>query len=141
MLRNILSAALGVALLAGVAQAEVLKFTAKLDGSQETPPNDSRGTGHADLSLDTETHVFRWAVDYSGLTGPATMAHLHGPAPVGKAAGVLVNFPPPLGSPITGQATLTDDQIGFLRAGMTYVNVHTAAHPAGEIRGQVVPTP
>ncbi|HWF01734.1 MAG TPA: CHRD domain-containing protein [Caulobacteraceae bacterium] len=141
MLRKSLLMAFGVAVLSTAAQAEMLKFTAKLDGASETPPNDSRGAGHADLSLDTDAHMLKWVVDYSGLTGPATMAHLHGPAPVGKAAGVLVPLTPPLGSPISGQASVTDAQIGDIRAGSTYVNVHTAAHPAGEIRGQVVPAP
>lgn len=125
-------------LAAGAAGAETLHFTAKLDGAQETPPNASAGAGHADLTVDTDSHTLRWAVDYAGLSGPATMAHLHGPAPVGKAAGVMVNFPGPLASPLSGQASVTDAQIAQIKAGETYVNVHTAEHPAGEIRGQVV---
>jgi hypothetical protein len=42
-------------------------------------------------------------------------------------------------SPITGQATLPPEQAQQFAAGEWYVNVHTQAHPAGEIRGQVVP--
>jgi len=40
-------------------------------------------------------------------------------------------------SPASGKATLTAPQIADLEAGKWYVNVHTAANPGGEIRGQV----
>ena len=42
-----------------------------------------------------------------------------------------------LASLITGSATLTDVQAADLMAGKWYFNLHTAAHPGGEIRGQV----
>ena len=117
--------------------AEVIHFTAKLDGASETPPNDSKGTGSADVSLDTNAKKITWSVSYAGLSGPPTMAHFHGPAPVGKAAGVTVPLTGPMASPIKGSATLTDTQIGDLKAGLWYVNIHTAKIPGGEIRGQV----
>ena len=126
-------------LAASAAGAAVLHFSAKLDGASETPPNDSKGVGMAWVDLDTASKKLDWKVDYSGLTGPATMAHFHGPAPVGKAAGVAVPLKGDMASPLKGSATLTDAQIGDLQAGMWYVNVHTAAHPGGEIRGQVTP--
>ena len=134
------AAAFGAALgMFAAAQAETLHYTARLDGSQETPPNLSKGAGHADVTVDTETHKLKWVMDFSGLGGPATMAHFHGPAEPGKAAGVLVPIGAPLTSPSTGESTLTDEQIVQLRAGMVYLNIHTAEHPAGEIRGQVTP--
>jgi len=55
------------------------------------------------------------------------------------AAGVEVPITGDLTSPITGSASVTDAQAADLRAGKWYVNVHTAANPGGEIRGQVVP--
>ena len=69
--------------------------------------------------------------------GPAMAAHFHGPAAVGAKA------PPVLpvkatASPIEGQAVLTDAQISGLEAGLWYFNIHTAANPGGEVRGQVV---
>jgi hypothetical protein len=119
------------------AAAAVVHFTAKLDGASETPPNDAKGTGNAMVSLDTTSKKITWKVTYSGLSGPATAAHFHGPAPAGQAAGVAVPLTPPLVSPAKGSATLTDAQVGDLKGGQWYVNVHTAAHPDGEIRGQL----
>jgi len=137
---GIFAAAVAAAILAaGSAGAEVLHFTARLDGASETPPNDSAGKGSASVSLDTASKTLSWTVAYSGLSGPATMAHFHGPAPVGKAAGVAVPLRGDLASPIAGAATLTDPQIADLEAGLWYVNIHSAAHPGGEIRGQVTP--
>jgi hypothetical protein len=66
------------------------------------------------------------------------MAHIHGPAAVGANAGVVVPFKAPVTSPITGTATLTDAQMADLEAGKYYANVHTAANPGGEIRGQLM---
>ena len=132
-------AAVVALLAAGSVCAEVLHYTAKLDGASETPPNDSKGKGTAWVNLNTATKGLDWKVEYSGMSGPATMAHFHGPAPVGKAAGVAVPLNGNLASPTTGSATLTDAQIADLKAGLWYVNVHTAAHPPGEIRGQLTP--
>ena len=131
-------AAVVALLAAGSVSAEVLHFTAKLDGASETPPNDSKGKGEAWVNLDMATKGLDWKAEYSGLSGPATMAHFHGPAPVGKAAGVAVPLKGDLASPTKGSATLTDAQIADLKAGQWYLNIHTAAHPGGEIRGQLV---
>jgi hypothetical protein len=134
---TMLAVAAVAALAAGAASAEVKHFTAKLDGASETPPNDSKATGTAWVDLDTASKTMSWKLEYSGLSGPATMAHFHGPAPVGKAAGVVAPFKGEVSSPNKGSASLTDAQIGALESGMLYINVHTAAHPGGEIRGQV----
>jgi hypothetical protein len=120
------------------AMAETVHFTASLDGASETPPNTSAGKGAADLTLNTDSKTLTWTVTYSDLSGPATMAHLHGPAAVGAAAGVQVPLTPPLDSPMKGAAALTDGQIGDLRGGLWYVNIHTSQHPGGEIRGQIL---
>ena len=122
----------------GAARAEEVKYTAKLDAASETPPNDSKGMGMLDATYDTSTKMLTWTVTYSGLTGPATAAHFHGPAPAGKAAGVLVPIKSDLSSPIKGSASLTDDQAKALKDGMIYFNFHTAANKAGEIRGQLM---
>jgi hypothetical protein len=127
---------LGAAIaFAGPAFAEKLKAT--LNGKSEVPANTTAGTGTADIDYDAATKKLTWKLTYSGLTGPATAAHFHGPAEPGKNAGVAVAIPNAAKSPVDGSATLTDAQAADLLAGKYYVNVHTAANPGGEIRGQV----
>jgi hypothetical protein len=113
------------------------KMRATLDGKTEVPPNASAGTGTADIDYDAASKKLSWKLTYSGLSGPATAAHFHGPAEAGKNAGVAVAIPNAASSPAEGSATLTDAQAADLMAGKYYVNVHTAANPGGEIRGQV----
>ncbi|MCA6126085.1 CHRD domain-containing protein [Bradyrhizobium sp. WSM 1704] len=127
---------LGAAIaFAGPAFAEKLKAT--LDAKSEVPANASTATGTADIDYDAATKKLSWKVTYTGLTGPATAAHFHGPAEAGKNAGVAVAIPNATSSPVEGSATLTDAQAADLLAGKYYVNIHTAANPGGEIRGQV----
>ncbi|PSO15916.1 CHRD domain-containing protein [Bradyrhizobium sp. MOS003] len=126
---------LGAVAFASPASAEKLKAT--LDGKSEVPATTSSGTGTADLNYDAASKKLSWTVTYSGLSGPATAAHFHGPAEVGKNAGVAVAIPNAAASPVKGEATLTDAQAADLLGGKYYINIHTAANPGGEIRGQV----
>jgi hypothetical protein len=126
---------------AGAASAATLHFSTTLKGSEEVPAHAVPGTGKVSASLDTTTKVFSYKVTYSGLTGPATMAHFHGPAAAGANAPPVVPVPATsLANPMAGTATLTDDQIADLKAGKWYFNIHTAANPGGEIRGQLAAT-
>jgi len=119
---------------AGPAFADKMK--ASLDGKSEVPPNTSAATGTADVDFDAGSKKLNWKLNYSGLSGPATAAHFHGPAEPGKNAGVAVPISN-TASGSEGSATLTDAQAADLAAGKYYINVHTAANPGGEIRGQV----
>jgi hypothetical protein len=122
--------------LASPAMAEMMNFKADLSAKNEVPPNDSKGTGSVTASYDSSSKKLSWKGSYSGLTGPATAAHLH-TGEKGKNGGVTVPIAPAT-SPLDGSATLNDQQAADLMAGKLYVNVHTAAHKAGEIRGQLV---
>lgn len=139
LLRAALAAgvALGLAACASKPPANVAMLTAALSGAQEVPPNTRTGTGQAEVSYNRDTGVLSYKVSYSGLSGPVTGAHIHGPAAAGANAGIVVPFSNVGTSPIAGEAKITPAQAGDLLAGLWYVNLHTAAHPPGEIRGQL----
>ena len=111
-------------------------MTTRLSGASEVPPVASNASGTVELNLNKQTNELSWTVTYTGLSGPATGAHFHGPAMAGSNAGVVVPMTGSLTSPIRGTASLTAAQVADLMAGKWYVNLHTAANPNGEIRGQ-----
>jgi hypothetical protein len=122
-----------------VAQAATIALTADLKASSEVPAKASDGTGTLTATLNTGTNELTYHVEFSGLTGPAAAAHFHGPAAPGANAGPQVAVKTsPIVSPIDGTATLTPAQEKDLLAGKWYFNIHTAANPGGEIRGQVM---
>jgi len=108
------------------------------------PPTTSPAKGNATVTYDAATKTVTWEGEFSGLSGPATAAHIHGPAEAGKNAGVIVPLSQqgaPFTSPFKGSATLADEKAAALAAalssGQAYVNVHTEANKGGEIRGQL----
>ena len=115
--------------------------TATLSSASEVPVTKSDGTGSLQAHVNKDTRLFNWTVTYSGMTGPLTGGHFHGPAMAGSNGPVVVPFSGSLASPISGSATLSDAQMADLMAGKWYVNLHTAANPGGEIRGQVMVQP
>lgn len=127
---------------AGLAQAASVTFSVPLSGGEQVPAVTTSGSGTAELTYDPATRVVTWSIAYKDLTGPATMAHFHGPAAAGANGPVTVwlskqGAAPE--SPIRGEATLSASQAEQFAAGQWYVNIHTKAHPAGEIRGQAMP--
>ena len=101
------------------------------------PPVSSIGTGQVDAVLNKDTNLLRWKLSYANLSGPATAGHFHGPAPVGANARVVLPFPGQMAPVMEGSATLTAAQVADLLAGRWYANIHTSAHPGGELRGQM----
>ena len=120
------------------ASAAMIDFQGTLSGKSEVPPTASTGSGDVLATLDTSTKKLTYTMTFMGLTGPATAAHFHGPAAAGANAGVAVPIGANPASPVTNTVTLTDAQIKDLEAGKWYANVHTAANPGGEIRGQMM---
>jgi len=126
--------------LSGPVLAETMTFNAVMGAEKEVPPNQSKGKGQVTATFDTATKMLTWKGEYSDLTGPAIMAHFHGPADASKNAGVVIPIFMNAASaknPFEGSMTLSDQQAQQLMSGEWYVNVHTDANKAGEIRGQL----
>ena len=144
-LRAALAATAAVVLVAGCVMSpgasKDVNFTTQLRPANEVPPVASNATGQVNAVLTKDTNVLRWQLTYSGLSGPATAGHFHGPAMAGANAGVAVPFTGAVTSPMSGQATLNAAQVADLLDGKWYVNIHTAQFPGGEIRGQLTLRP
>lgn len=162
------SATLVVAALPARAHAQVTTFTAFLNGANERPtPTPSAATGFGTVTLDPTTNMLTVVENWSGLTAPATGAHIHCCAGPEGSAAVAIDFVPngfPVGT-VGGTYTHTFNLLdagtygsGFLSsfgtvlaarnavvtgmlAGQTYLNIHDTVYPAGEIRGQLIATP
>lgn len=140
-LRMALAAGVATAALAGcgmMSKSNAANFSGSMNAASEVPPNMTRGSGLAEATLNKDTNVLKYKITYEGLSGPATAAHFHGPAASGANAPVVLPFAN-ASSPIEGTATLTPAQAADLIAGKWYANIHTAANPNGEIRGQMLP--
>jgi hypothetical protein len=109
-------------------------------GAQEVPAVTTTASGTLTGSYDTVSKSLIYSISWTGLSGDATMAHFHGPALAGEIAAPIET----LTITTNGMAGIATDTItasaalhSALMAGKVYYNVHTAAHPDGEIRSQV----
>ena len=134
----IAAAVFGFSSLASGAKKPVpVKFATALNIGQEVPhPKGTKAgaSGHFAATLTGTT--LKWTLTFGHLSGPAMAAHVHTGAR-GVSGPVIIPLCGPCHSPLSGSATPTAAQIAALKAGKTYVNVHTAKNPGGEIRGQV----
>ncbi len=111
-------------------------FKATLNGASESSPNASTATGNATVTFNKDTKILTANVTFTGVT--ATVSHIHKGA-VGVAGPVIFGFTAPITSPINYTSPALDaTQEADLFAHLYYVNVHSAAFPAGEIRGQLI---
>jgi plastocyanin len=138
----LLCASLGFA--PGVSAAGTVR-TAKLSGAHEVPAVATQGTGSATITISDDGSSIAYSITYSGLSGPVVAAHIH-VADIGSNGPVLLPFT--VGpSPMTGTLTAANNTgangltfaqvVDKIKTGGAYVNLHTAAHPGGEIRGQL----
>jgi hypothetical protein len=127
-----------------ITSGNAITYAADLRGSNEVPPNSSTASGSAIVTIDPTSNTLYWDVVTNGLT--PTLSHIHGPAPAGSNASVLINFATSAAAFTNGRtsgsiniSSLAPDTLTALLTTPSnfYVNVHSAAFPGGEIRGQL----
>ena len=126
----------------GAASTSIYSFSVTYSGTNEVPPNTSTATGTVVGTFNTAINRVFYTVTFSGLSGNATGAHFHAPAPPGSNAPVIVpfnNFPAATSGTYSGSAVVSDLQETQFLSNLWYANIHTANFPGGEIRGQVIP--
>jgi hypothetical protein len=122
-------------------QATTVQVTGAMNSAKEVPAptgnvSAARGTFTATATKTATGGTLAWRLTFQGLTGPATAAHIH-VAAVGQPGPVVVPLCGPCESGASGTANMTEDTVSAINAGNAYVNVHTDANRAGEIRAQV----
>jgi hypothetical protein len=136
-----------------LAFAQQQKFTAKMTGSEEVPPKNTKATGTAefDLSADGKTLSYKVSVNdinsvtmahihsgKKGVNGPVVVTLFHSANPTGPMNGVLSQgnaTSSNLEGPLKGKQI--SDLVNLIKSGGAYANVHTTQNPKGEIRGQI----
>ena len=142
-------AAIAACRLDGTVSAQRATFVAALAGSREVPSVATPASGSATFTLTGNTVAY--SVSAAGFTTALTVGHVHfggsgvvGPVivsfTIGAQTGEVATGSIDLSAPITfNNITISGDSLRTLfETGQTYVNLHTAAFPGGEIRGQIV---
>ena len=122
-------------------QATTIGLIASMNASSEVPAPSGNVSGALGTFTGTATKsdtgaALQWQMTFSGLTGPATAAHIH-VAARGQPGPVVVPLCGPCTSPASGTANVDAALLAAIHAGGAYVNIHTDTNRAGEVRGQV----
>jgi hypothetical protein len=132
--RNLVAIAAAFACLSGPALADQINL--KLSGAAEVPPvaTKAEGTGKIVVGKDGSVTGTITTKDVEG-----TAAHIHTGA-AGKNGPPIITLEKssPSTWTVPAGAKLNESQLASYRAGELYVNIHSAAHQAGEIRAQLV---
>jgi CSLREA domain-containing protein len=118
------------------------RFWGVFTGAQETPPNNSNGTGIGAVLLNSsDLTMGQTGLQFSNLSSTETTAHIHGPGAPGVAAPII--FPLPTTNPVVNFQIngITAQQLSDIRSGLDYMNVHSQNFSNGEIRGQLLWNP
>jgi len=133
----VLPAALVTLLLGFAIVASATEIAVKLSGDQAAPPVATAASGTGTISIGEDRSV-GGSIQTSGINGTAAHIHLAAPGQNGPVAVPLAKSGEGAWSVAPG-AKLTEAQYEAYKAGNLYVNVHSAANPGGEIRGQLQP--
>lgn len=119
-------------------KAATYRLAATLNAGQEIPKQAVKNqAGHGTFKGTLVGTKLTWTLTFAKLTGGAAAAHIHLGA-MGKSGNVAVALCGPCKSSVKGTATISGSLLKTIEKHGTYVNVHTAKNPGGEIRGQVV---
>ena len=112
-------------------------YSATLNGANEIPATNSMATATGVVVLDPNSNVMKATIVTADITGTAAHIHIGASGVAGPVVFPLAESSP--GSGVwTATATLTTDQLAQLTSNSFYFNVHSAAFPDGEIRGQIL---
>jgi hypothetical protein len=116
-----------------------LRMPVTLSGNGETPPIATGATGSGWITL-VGNHML-YDIDYDGFTSDVVAAHIHGAADAAHSSPPYFELSGASGraGTLEGQQELSIEQLTNFLAGLTYVNIHSVDHGAGEIRGQIAP--
>ena len=128
---------LGMVLVLASASASAQLMQVVLSGAQEVPPVSTQASANGTISVGADLAI-SGSVSTTGVEG--TMAHIH-KAPAGQNGPVVVPMVKTADNiwSIPAGAKLTEAQFQDLKDGNLYINVHSAAHKGGEVRGQLKP--
>jgi len=128
---------LGMVLVLASASASAQLMQVVLSGAQEVPPVSTQASANGTISVGADLSI-SGSVSTTGVEG--TMAHIH-KAPAGQNGPVVVPMVKTADNiwSIPAGAKLTEAQFQDLKDGSLYINVHSAAHKGGEVRGQLKP--
>lgn len=117
-------------------------FAARANGAQEVPAVTTNALGLGTFYVNDERDTVCFEMTVTGLSGAITGAHIH-QGTMGTNGPVVLDLMPYMNgnrikATLTG-ATVTPQLLTAMFSGMFYVNIHTAANPNGEIRGQILP--
>jgi hypothetical protein len=124
--------------VAAAAPRSTFKLKATLNAGQEVPKQTFKVAGATGSFTGTMTATGKisWKLTYKTMSGAVMAAHIHS-GKVGTAGAVMIPLCGPCHSGQTGTGQATPAQVKLIKAHGSYVNLHTAKNPAGEIRGQV----
>ncbi len=157
--------ATGVGAVAVATDGEGRRVDVGLTGFEEVPAISTPGVGEFRARIRRAAPEIRYRLTFSGLETPVTQAHIHfenrtnngavvvflcsnlgngpeGTQPCPEAGGTITGTigPEHVGAGAAAQGIAAgefDEFVRAVRAGATYVNVHSVGRPGGEIRGQL----
>ncbi len=121
-------------------ETKVYTTQGNANGSQQNPQVTTNGTATLVGTFNSTTNDWEYSINWSSLTGAATLIEFHGPANLGLNGDIMFSLTVSSGGvngAASGTVKLTDQQEAYLMNGQIYYTIVTSAHLTGEVRGQI----